>query len=71
MSLSDKPVDTKRPLQTKNGMPVRVLCEDLRHPKPIVFAARKPDGHEVVMQCDARGRVYIATPSPHDLVNVP
>lgn len=68
--MAQKPIDWNRPLQTKNGRPVRILATDLDFPAyPIVAAVKGPVG-EVVHLYDLFGDSHSCR-KEDSLINVP
>lgn len=68
--MTQKPIDWNRPLQTKNGRPVRILAKDLDFPAyPIVAAVKGPVG-EVVHLYDLFGDPHSGK-RDDSLINVP
>lgn len=66
-------LDLNRPVQTRSGLPVRILCTDRKHDIfPVVALWSVPDGDEVLDTFTAEGRYRDnGGDSPYDLVNVP
>lgn len=67
-------IDWEKPLRTKDGLPVRILDSrfgDWTH--PMVLAAKRPDGLEVLLQTTRDGKCCIDPKLPNrcDIENVP
>lgn len=67
-----KKLDLTKPVQTKNGSPVRILCTDRVGERPVVGLIMSPDGGETGVSWTLEGRKgpYYGTDA-YDLVNVP
>lgn len=70
------PLDLNKPVQTRDGRPVRILCENGHfHGKqsPVVGLVRCKDGFDAIATWGKDGRRFDSIDSPHDsdLVNVP
>lgn len=64
------PLDLTKPVQTRDGRPVRILCTDRRHSvDTIVALVVRGDAYEAVVTYAADGSYGIA-PSAEDLINV-
>jgi hypothetical protein len=66
--------DPKKPVQTRNGRPARILCADAKGAFPIIALLTMSDGSEAVNIYYAEGNVRSPHESaihPFDLVNVP
>lgn len=65
-------LDLTKPVQTRDGRPVRIYRTDGSGIRPIHGAIKNSEGHEYVAQWYANGRHYGDTiKSSCDLVNVP
>lgn len=62
--------DLTKPVQTKSGDKVRVLCTDRSGPRPVIVLKTLPGGWETVQSYFADGR-YATAKDVEDLVNVP
>lgn len=62
--------DPKLPVQISSGLPVRIICTDLKGRYPIVALVTQGDGTETVHNYDATGRYADSSWSP-PLSNVP
>lgn len=70
---STKPLDFSKPVQTRNGIPARILCTDRNHPEFTVVGLWM-DEHktEVVEYWTADGSYWMqSTPHNLDLIQVP
>lgn len=71
-ALASKPVDLTKPVQTRGGKPVRILCTDRKDRNlPVVALVMFPDGREDVIAFTSSGRYVDDRETPMDLVNVP
>jgi len=71
-STTGRKFDPSKPVQLRNGNPVRVLAVDVKHPAwPMVVAVRKDNGDEVVGIRTSDGRFRLSGEHPMDVVNVP
>lgn len=68
---ASKPVDLTKPVQTRDGKPVRILCTDRRHLDCHVVALVLVDGNELVRSFYPDGRYLGGGANDNDLVNVP
>jgi len=67
----DKPkLDLSKPVQTKNGKRVRILCTNRKGGCPVVGLITNNDGNEEFSSWDISGK-WADIPSKIDLVNVP
>ena len=63
-------LDLTKPVQTREGDPVRILCTDRQSNRPLVGLVTK-DSCEVVRSWSTSGRFYSDEYHPLDLINVP
>lgn len=69
--MADK-LDLNKPVQTRDGRPVRILCTNRKSKYPIVGLVLKEDGSETTESWLADGGYhYPAGIGENDLVNVP
>ena len=68
---ASKPLDLTKPVQTRDGRPVRILCTDRKHFEGSVVALVLMDGKEMVRSYNLDGRYLMSSPSDIDLINVP
>lgn len=69
-----KNLDLTKPVQTRQGQPVRVLCSDRAHPEyPVIALVRMQNGTEFLETYTADGKRVpsAADDSLNNLVNVP
>ena len=68
-----KPLDFSKPVQTRNGIPVRILCTDRNHPEFTVVGLWMDEYKtEVVEYWTAEGDYWMqSTPHHLDLIQVP
>lgn len=68
-----KPLDFSKPIQTRDGQTVRILCTDRKHPKyPIIGAITRTDGMEVAEYWTTDGCIYASSKnSSLDLIQAP
>jgi len=66
------PFDPKKPVQTRDGYPARILATDVQDSHPIVAAVTRDDGKEIIRSYCSDGH-YLSTvgTSVCDLVNIP
>lgn len=64
-------LDLTKPVSTRDGRKVRVLCTDLKGVHPIVGVVTRADGEEVVLTWLPDGRLSFNVACPGDLINVP
>ena len=65
-------LDLTKPVQTRDGRPVRILCMDRKSKYPIVGLVLKKDGSETTESWLADGGYhYPACIGENDLINVP
>ncbi len=71
-TMADK-LDLTKPVQTRDGRPVRILANDMKADQPVVGVVTNNDGREFVAQWDVSGKFYQRSPheGPTDLINVP
>ncbi len=63
-------LDLTKPIQTRDGRKVRLLCTNKIGREPIVGLIVYSDGSEVVGTWDSHGRYFADSESVSDLVNV-
>lgn len=68
-------LDLSKPVQTRDGRPVRILCSDRKcapddTPEPIVYLVTDEDGVQGYHSCQADGSFLEGKQSSFDLVNV-
>lgn len=63
-------LDLTKPVQTRDGYPVRILCTDRKSNRPLVGLVTE-DSCEVVCSWPTSGRFYSDEYHPLDLINVP
>jgi hypothetical protein len=64
--------DPTKPVQTRGGLPVRIICSDRKDSEiPIVALIDKGDGGEAVECYRADGTAFSRCNSDRDLVNLP
>jgi len=63
-------LDLTKPVQTRDGHPVRILCTDRKNVYPVVGLVTEY-GDEHVRSWPASGRFYADDPQGLDLINVP
>lgn len=69
---STKKFDPTKPVQTRDGRPVRILCTDVKSQRfPIVAAVLDSNGFERVITYATDGRELIRTETELDLMNIP
>lgn len=68
-----KPLDFSKPVQTRNGIPVRILCTDRNHPEFTVVGLWMDEYKtEVIEYWTAEGAYWLqSTPHNLDLIQVP
>lgn len=64
-------LDLTKPVQTRNGLSVRILCHDFVSPLSIVYAVKNNDCSEFLSSCYPDGRVTLDHTTQRDLINVP
>ena len=66
-------LDLTKPVQTRDGRPVRILANDMKTDQPVVGVVTNNDGREFLAQWDVSGKFYQRSPheGPIDLINVP
>lgn len=65
------PLDLTKPVQTRDGRAVRILCTDAQGQFPVVALVTDQEGKEQVVMYTANGRLYLeGFDSNFDLVNV-
>lgn len=66
-------LDLSKPVQTRDGKPVRILCTDRKYSSPIVGLVPLNNNIEEVRSWNAFGRYFPNSSRPHslDLVNAP
>lgn len=64
-------LDLAKPVQTRDGRPVKIDRTDLKNEKPIAGVVTNSDGCEYVTQWFSSGRRYASCESALDLINVP
>lgn len=66
-------LDLTKPVQTRDGRSVRILCDNMKTDQPVVGVVTNNDGREFVAQWDVSGKFYQRSPheGPIDLINVP
>jgi hypothetical protein len=64
-------IDITKPVRTRDGRSVRILCTDKKGNYPIVGLVTNEDGSETVCSYRLDGVYYSAGESGCDLVNVP
>lgn len=66
-------LDLTKPVQTREGDPVRIICTDRKGEYPIVglVLSDHGDGHEVVRAWPIDGQFYSKNMQHLDLINVP
>lgn len=64
-------LDLTKPVQTRDGRPVRILCHDFVSPLSIVYAVKNNDCSEFLSSCYPDGRVTLDHTTQRDLINVP
>lgn len=64
-------LDITKPVQTRDGRPVRILCTDKKGNYPVVGLVTNNDGSETVNSYRHDGVYYSAGVSDADLVNAP
>jgi len=71
-TMADK-LDLTKPVQTRDGRPVRILANDMKADQPVVGVVTNNDGREFVAQWDVSGKFYQRSTheGPTDLINVP
>lgn len=68
--MADK-LDLTKPVQTRDGRPVRILCLDFASPLSIVYAIKNNDGSEQLHSCYPNGIKQPHVESWCDLINAP
>jgi hypothetical protein len=63
--------DPKKPVQTRDGRPARILCTDAKSSFPIIALVTMFDGSEAAHPYYAEGNSRSSSIHPFDLVNVP
>lgn len=73
--MSNKTFNPSKPVQTRDGLPVRIICSNVFNPNyPIAALVRSPDGTEKLETYTADGAFRHdqgCTKHPRDLVNPP
>jgi len=64
-------IDLTKPVQTRDGRKVRVLCTDMKSETPIVGVVTQPAGKEEACWWYADGRYSLTPGHSADLINVP
>ena len=64
-------LDLTKPVQTRDGRPVKIDRTDLKNEKPIAGVVTNNDGCEYVTQWFSSGRRYASCESALYLINVP
>ena len=65
-------LDLTKPVQTRDGRPVRILATDIKtRERPIIIAVLNPEGHESVYALPPDGAYVKGYESAGDLINVP
>lgn len=72
LDLTASKLDLTKPVQTRDGRPVRILCTDAGKIKPVVGLIKTPTG-DMVFSWSPSGRRYTIVKTGHrtDLINVP
>lgn len=63
-----KELDLTKPLQTRDGRKVRLLCDDFKDDLPLVFAVTNEGGNEFMAR---RPLAVAGYKSDNDIINVP
>jgi len=66
-----KTLDLTKPVQTRNGLPARILITDFKHKEYTVAAAVTKDGKEQLYTYDKTGRFMHECRHELDLINIP
>lgn len=64
-------IDFTKPVQTKDGRPVRIICTDRKFGSYVVVGLIERDGREDLYSWDINGGYYGFYNNNFDLVNVP
>jgi hypothetical protein len=64
-------IDLTKPVQTRDGRRVRILCADAKGDFPIIGAVEERDGTERSVNWMRDGRYLCSGPSTSDLLNRP
>lgn len=67
----NKPFDLTKPVQTRDGNSVRILCTDVEDSDFPVVSLVKRGKSEALYRHTLKGSYYRSRPDPNDLVNVP
>ena len=63
-------IDWDKPVQTRNGHKVRVLCTDMKAEFPVIVLIENEEG-ETLYSLDKDGRLWREKENELDIVNVP
>lgn len=70
--MNEPKLDLTRPVQTRDGRAVRILCTDAKSPQSVIGLVADPDGKEHNTSWQANGLWgYGDSHSSSDLINVP
>ena len=63
--------DPKKPVRTRDGREVRIVCTDVNNSMPIIALIKADDGKEWIAHYSMSGTVYGYSQDKSDLVNIP